>query len=344
MIARMHLHRLCAARFIRARHLLLLGFAGLLAFTGCRQAQSPEVLARVGETVITTDDVRAEIDRRRRANRPVPAKEDLLQEMIDYQALLHRARHMGLPEDPEVKRELNNLLVGKLLERELAPRRDAVDVTDQEIKAEYEQNREKYGRPAKIRLALLYLECSAKSSEAKRAETRARLEEARRQVLTNPPSGGRGAAAGGFGALAIECSDDQASRFRGGDIGWLEPGASYRWPHEVLEAGFALEKNQVSAVLELEAGMYLVMKTDSREAAITPLEQVEAGLRQRVLVRKQRALDEAFRKESVQQARTIIYREVLAAFQPPPSTGAVAQARNAVPSPWPGPIQDNAEH
>ena len=80
-------------------------------------------------------------------------------------------------------------------------------------------------------------------SDAKKAELRARMEEGLKKASETPVEGGRGAASIGFGAVAVEYSDDQVSRYRGGDIGWLDDGNfSYRWPKEVLAAGYALEK------------------------------------------------------------------------------------------------------
>jgi parvulin-like peptidyl-prolyl isomerase len=149
--------------------------------------------------------------------------------------------------------------------------------------------------------------------------------------MENPPHGGRGAAAGGFGALSIDYSDDQASRYRGGDIGWMDPGKlSSRYPRKVMELGDALEKGKMSEVIEVEGGLYVVMKTDARDASVMSLQKVEPALRQDLLQKKRCDLEAAYRKESTQWAEVSINREALASVKL--LSGAEAQAGKAEPS------------
>lgn len=302
----------------------------LLAVAGCaekEEARTPGgILARVGSREIRVADFEAEVARRVAARWPVPGKEDLLQEMVTREALLLRAAGLGLDREPEVCREVESILIGKLKERELVSRLQAVEVTPEEVETEYAKNIARYTRSAQVRLAVLYLRSDRAASEDKRAEDRARLGEARKQFLAQPPAGGRGPAAGGFGALAIACSDDQVSRYRGGDIGWLEEGVfPSRWPRAVIEAGVALKKGGVSEVMETEQGCYLVSKSDSREAFTTPLEKLTATLRQSLLVRKRHSLREAFLDETVRMAAPEIHREALALVEVKQGGEALAQ-------------------
>lgn len=276
------------------------------------------VLATVGERAITESDLRAEAAHRIERGRPVADKDALLRELVTRAALLERARRTGLGEDPEVRRELESLLIGKLWEREVGPQLRDLEVTPGEMRAAYEAALDEYTQPAKVRLALLFLPVRKGMSEARRAEQRARIEEARRRVIENPPPGGRGPAARGFGALAIEYSDEATSRYRGGDIGWLEPGCfEYRWPRAVLEAGYAAAVGEVSDVIETADGLYLVKKTDAREPRVTPFGDVRAAIRQRLLAEKQRRAGTAFRAESVRLAGVVTNAEALLAVSLP---------------------------
>jgi peptidyl-prolyl cis-trans isomerase C len=260
----------------------------------------------------------------------------LLQEMIQQEALVQRAKNAGLNKDPQLAHEIENLLIGKFLEHELTKQIEAVKITPEEVKADYESNIAKYTQPAKARLAILFLEAGARSSDAKRAETRARLNEARAKFQENPEAARRTSPAPGFGALAVDYSDDQASRYRSGDIGWLEAGNfAYRWPKAVLEAGHALEKNQLSDVIETASGFYLVMKTDARPGSVMPLEKIEAQLRESVLLKKRRELDESFRKESIRIAGVAIHTNTLQAVQLPAANPALAKSNDAGPPSFP---------
>lgn len=274
------------------------GIAGVLLYvcllSACRKdAAQPEsagdVLARVGTATIHVDDFQAEVVRRRESNRPVPGKEELLAEMVAFEALRQRAENDALATDPQVQRKMAKVLISEWKERRVLPELDAVQVTDEEVRAEYERRIADYTRPAQVRLAALHLQGDRRMSDARREALRARMAEARRRAIEQPAPGGRGAAAQGFGAVAIEFSDDQASRYRGGDIGWMAEGATAsRWPRGVLETGFALEKGQVSDVIERDGDLYLVMKSDCRERVVTPFEKVASSLRQRLLMEKRR--------------------------------------------------------
>jgi peptidyl-prolyl cis-trans isomerase C len=308
-----------------------------------RGPQSP-VLATVGERRITAEDFKKEIERRRAAHRPIPDKQTLLQEMVTFEALLQRARAAGLSNDPQVQHEINSLLVNRFQARELTPHLEALTVTPDEIKAEYEKQLSQYTRPAKTRLAVLALTADPKMSDARRAELRARMSEARQKTMEweQRRNGGTATAAHspasrltesiGFGPLAIEYSDDQASRYRGGDLGWLDTGNfTYRWPREVLETGYALEQRHVSDVIETKDGFYLVMKTDSRPGSTVALAEVEAAIRQGLLVQKRRGLESGFREEAARAARATINALALAAVELQLSPPAASRNRESPP-------------
>lgn len=316
---------------------LVLALCVVLGAVSCGRQESSEPLARVGEEAITLEDLKAEIAHRREQNRSIPSKEALIEEMVEAEALLQRAREEGLREDPAVRREIRNLLIGALKEKALLPRLKEVEVTDAEVEAEYEASLDLYRKPGMTRLAILFLEGSPGMSQEKREELTNRLKEARDRVISNPPPGGRGPAANGFGKLAIRYSEDQSSRYRGGDIGWLETGRfSYPWPRPVLEAGYSLEEGEVSPVIASEDGLYLVMKTDSREASVTPFSEVEEAIRDRLRTRRRRELREAFLESTRRNARIEVNRDYLASIDVPEASNATATNRQGVPPGLPG--------
>ena len=276
------------------------------------------VVARVGDREIRASDLEKDVQRRIDARLPIPGKEVLLREMVAYEAMAQRARNAGVADDLQVKRQMDSILIGVLKERELKARLAAIEVSDEEILAEYEQRIAQYTRPAQVRLAILFQKAGKVISDDKRKELTSRLLEARSKAIENPAPGGRGPAAGGFAALAIEYSEDQVSRYRGGDIGWLKAGQTpSRWPEAVLTAGYALEKGHISDVIEARGGYYLVMKSDERPGAVTPLAKVAASLRQSLLVQKRRTMNEAFLDESLQLADAKINLDVLASVSLP---------------------------
>ena len=322
------------------RDILAVG-CGLL-LTACNHhtsrtvSEAPPVLAKVGDRQITAADLQAEAARRAAVRRPVTDKNALLQEMIDREASLQRARRAGLDKDPDVRREFENLLIARLVAREVTPRREAVAVTPESIRAEYDAHLERYTRPEQARLAMLFLEAAAKTSEPRRGEVRARLEEARVQAAALQTTN-RSRGVVGFGALALRYSDDQVSRHRGGDLGWLSRGERPpRLPEAVVAAAWALEKGALSEVLETPEGFYLVMKTDAREASRTPLESVQPAIRQSLLTREHKRIEDTFREETRAAAAVEVRSQALAAVTLPTTGPRTIPARENSPPALPG--------
>ncbi len=310
--------------------------ASLAVLAGCSKPGEP-VLARVGDREFRAADLKAEIAYRVKIHRPVPDKEALLREMMMQEALLQRARQAGLDQDFATRRELNNLLISKLWEQEAASRVSTVTVGDDEVKAEYERNLARYTQPPKVRLAMLQLNGQRLMSDTKRAELRSRMEEARSKALAQPAASPQGAALGGFGALAVDYSEDVTSRFRGGDLGWLDQASTnHHWPLAVLQAGYALPRGQISEVVETGGSFYLLKKTDERPSAVAPFTQVQAALKQTLLLRKRQALETTFREESLRRTASTVDQQALAALELPVQKEMVASAPKAEPPSLPG--------
>jgi parvulin-like peptidyl-prolyl isomerase len=224
---------------------------------------------------------------------------------------------------------MENVLIAKLRAQELEAKLAAVTVSDDELRAAYDSGSAKLTRPAKVRLAILQIQGDVKMSDAKRAELRARMEEALQKAAENPAEGGRGGAAGGFGKVAAEYSDDQVSRYRGGDIGWLDDGNfTYHWPKAVLAAGYALEKGGRSGIIEADGSLYTVMKTDVRDGATTSFEEAKTLLRRELLAKKRAEIESAFLAENRSRTAAEINTGVLSTVTipaPPARPGAVAE-------------------
>jgi len=279
---------------------------------GCERKPEakPDLLATVGPESILVDEFRAQILRRGGLRPEAVDREALLQEMIDAEALYAKALQAGLDNDPEVRRAYRNLLVGKLKERDLNPRLEKIAVTAADVRTYYDQNRDRYTLPARVRLAVVALNVSPTLRAEQKEALHQRLEEARHRILqeTTLP------AERGFGALAIECSEDQASRYRGGDIGWIEAGRGHaRWSQAVLDAGFALGKvGEVSDVISDAQGVYLVRLVDRRDSSAVPLAEVEEEIRHRLLRDQRAQLERDFVREIRRALPIQVYTQALA--------------------------------
>jgi peptidyl-prolyl cis-trans isomerase C len=323
--------------------------AVLLLAPGCSKPVAkidPNVLAKVGAVEIRVADFNREMELRLKANRTVLSKAELLDEMIQQELLLAKARQTGLENDPEFLRAQKVLLVSRYKERELRQQLDLPAIAATEVEARYQRTIDKYSRPAKARLAILYAKTEPKMSDEKRLGLRQKMDEARANSLQHRPDNR------GFGPMAIEYSEDQASRYKGGDIGWLDQGRdSYRWPKEVLAAGFSLKANgDVSEIIEIpsspsplggegrgevshsSAGFYLVARLDWREGSVTPLSEVDSSIRRQLAVEKRREVEQNFLKKTREGVPVEIRSEALARVETP-SIPVIATAKRTEPEP-----------
>jgi hypothetical protein len=263
-----------------------------------------EALAIVAGQRITAHDLQAEAEWRMVNNQAVPEPETLLKEMVNRLALVERAKQSGVAAEPDTRRRIESLLIARLREQHLDALLAKVEVSDAELRAAYAARSGEFSRKGLDRFSILFQAAQSKMSEGRRAEASKRLEAALTLADANPAPGGRGPAAAGFGAVAIDYSDDQTSRYRGGDIGWIEADVkATRWPAAVLEAGRALAPGTRSGILESEEGYFVIMKTDSRPAGVRPFEEISERLRQSLRREKQRACEERFVAESLALAK-----------------------------------------
>src|SRR5438876_1008018 len=257
---------------------LVLALTGL--FTSCtrKPAANPNVLVKVGSHEITIQDFDREVQWYVKSRRPLPDKETVLEQMISRELRLQKAKASGLENDPDVRRRYEAMLAGRVEDLELKPQLEQLTVSPEEISAAYQKEIAHYSRPAKIRLALICIKTDRKATAEKILDAETRIAEARKAASALPIG------TKGLGGAAADYSEDQASRYRGGDVGWFDQGRTeYRWPASVVVAGLALSKNgDISEVIRPTDGFYVVSRLDSREPVVTPFEQVQSSIQRRL--------------------------------------------------------------
>ena len=312
----------------------------------CKKPASPggaaqAALATVAGTPITGEDLIKEAEWRRANHQAVPAPEELLKEMVNRLSLVERAKQAGLDRDSDTRRRIESLLIASLREKELDPKLSELQVGDDELAAAYEARKEAFTRKGLDRFAIVFQAVLPNASDARRSEARDRLKSAMALADANPAPGGRGAAAGGFGPAAAEYSEDQLTRYKGGDIGWIETDATQtRLPEAVLTAGRALQKGARSEVIECPDGYYVVMKTDTRAGGVLPFNEVSERLRQALLREKRHAHEEAFLKEALTLAKAELDTAAAQKVSLPSSAPAIQS--QTVPPSFPGEAQPAA--
>ncbi|MDX1624322.1 MAG: peptidylprolyl isomerase [Gemmatimonadota bacterium] len=149
-----------------------------------------------------------------------------------------------------IERKRRELLGQALIER----RRGgigAAPVSDEEVRAYWEQNRERFAeRPEMVRFEEISVR--VRPGESAREEA---LEEAER-VLEEIREGRP------FGAAAREVSEDTLTASRGGDLGWFPRG---RMVPSFEEAAFGARRGEIVGPVETPFGYHLIQVLDKRE-------------------------------------------------------------------------------
>jgi peptidyl-prolyl cis-trans isomerase D len=187
-------------------------------------------------------------------------------------------------------------------------------VSDAEIADYYRAHAGRFALPEKVRFAVIQMGFPAKATEEKKAEALRKAE----SVLAEARA--LGGLNGGFGALAQRYSEDQATRYLGGDAGWLARGEQGRWDNAVVDAAFALKSaGEISSVIQTSNGLYLVKLIEKKVAGYRPLEEVAEAIRYQLALEKRHRQQEEFHEAMTAGLKIEINRALLETISVPPS-------------------------
>jgi peptidyl-prolyl cis-trans isomerase D len=153
-----------------------------------------------------------------------------------------------------------------------------VSVNEADLKTYYEQNKERFGTKEERRASHILITAPASASSDERAKAKAKAEQLLAEVKKTPAS---------FADVARKNSQDPGSAEKGGDLDFVTRGAMVK-PFE--DAMFALNKGDISNVVETEFGYHIIRLTDIKPGVVQPFEQVRATIENEV--RAQQATQE----------------------------------------------------
>ena len=250
----------------------VLGVVAVL-MAGCRREAAsplsegqpaPTGVLTVDGTPILREDLEFELARR--GGKGAEADFDaVVEELVQRQRMVAEARRLGLDREPATRRAIEGVMVARWKERQLEPRFTATN-TPAPVAAASSTSEPPTGVAPRRELvshaAWLRLQFNPRSSAARRDALRGRMSEARALALNLDAS------VPGFGPLAVDYSDDDATRSMGGDLGWISPSnSSLAGGDSVRQALDALKQNgEVSPVIEGRDGFYLLRLIERRES------------------------------------------------------------------------------
>jgi peptidyl-prolyl cis-trans isomerase C len=254
-------------------------------------------LARVGDSYITEAMFVDEMHRRGGKTpgqyQDIVQKRALLDDMVLRRALVNAAKSENMASDPAVAHLLDQTLANQYLQRTLRKQQEKIVVTEAEVRAHYDAHAADYTVPARRRVAMLQIRVPADAGEDvwKNASERAEAALAKARKL--------GPEVLNFGVVAREYSEDQASRYRGGMIGWISEGKldRYRYDPVLLNAALALKAaGDFSEVLRGADGVYVARVVEIEPQRERQFEQLATGIHQRLLQDRLKQAETEFRE------------------------------------------------
>ncbi|HEY6106968.1 MAG TPA: peptidyl-prolyl cis-trans isomerase, partial [Anaeromyxobacteraceae bacterium] len=259
-------------------------------------------------------------------------KKEFLDNLIRFELLARAAEKQGLDKDPEVQLTLRKVMVQKLVQKTFAEGDAAKEISEAEARKFYEDHKDDYVKPRKVRLAHILVAAPAgparaqKSAQAKKLLGRVQAEEKKNALA--------------FAGLARDLSEDQATKGTGGDLGFkTQAELEKQYGKPFADEAFAL-KSGALALAESPQGFHVVKLTAAQDAIDRPFETVRAQIQNR-LYREKRTKDfDEFVKKLREEARVTVndaeLEKVTVSGGPAMPPGMPPGAHGVVPAPPPG--------
>jgi len=163
----------------------------------------------------------------------------------------------------EFKEEIRRkLLVEKFVRSEKKDVLNSVSAPSQkEVERFYKENASSFANPEYIHIKHIFISRESATSQ----EAYSKLENTRKQIVFGSKT---------FDEMALEVSEDQSTKFSGGELGWLainDKNNKSLLGEDFFDNVFSLQEGTVSNVIESNAGYHLVLVTEKIEPRLLKL-------------------------------------------------------------------------
>jgi len=269
-------------------HLALLAIVGVVAACGPKPRQGAKnpppaeeagALMRVGTLTIYQTDVDRQLKESHGGRDDAATRQQALDELTSRARLAQAALDAGLDRDPVVRAEFARVLANRFKETTLAPRLRkelTAAVPEARLREMYAAQESRFRSNEKREVAVLWL--NPNGNPQREEQYVEKLATAREWFLKNGDL--KAHPDQGFSVLAVDYSEHQATRYKGGVVGWLErEGGMDPWTKALAEVAFSLsEAGDVSTVISRPEGVFLVRCMALKPAVLRPFESVTAEL------------------------------------------------------------------
>jgi peptidyl-prolyl cis-trans isomerase C len=166
----------------------------------------------------------------------------------------------------EVRAQIGRgLAIRELIDEKIASK---IAITEAQTKAYYDDNPEMFKQPEQVKASHILIKVESGAAEAQKTEARKKIESVQQKVKSGDD----------FAQLAKEYSEGP-SKTRGGDLGYFRRGQMVK---PFADAAFAMQKNEVSDIVETRFGYHLIKVYDKKPAQTLAYADVKERLTQRI--------------------------------------------------------------
>lgn len=144
------------------------------------------------------------------------------------------------------------------------------EVSEDEMRAQFDKNRAQYDKPAQIKVSHILFRVSDKNQEAV-AQAKAKI------VQSKLAEGAK------FEDLAKQYSDDPGSAQRGGDLGFVTKGSLVK---EFEDAAWSLKPGDTSGLVRTQYGLHIIRVFEVKDAQKADFDKAKAEIRDQLLQTK----------------------------------------------------------
>ncbi|HMP89950.1 MAG TPA: peptidylprolyl isomerase [Kiritimatiellia bacterium] len=306
---------------LRVLQIVLIIVASCLTL-GCKDQRgslpAQEYVAKVGDQIITSERFLDALLQRGGESREVfddhANRLAVLDELLRTELIVAHARKKGFIERPDIADSIKKLVATRYLEEILGATGVIEDVSREEALAFYDRHTELFRTPELARIAVIYLSVPERATDESRFVAKQRAVEIREAALKQNNEFRH------FGELAALHSEDQATRYKGGDAGWITRTAlESRWPEPALDIIFAMrEAGETSPVIETDRGLYVFRLMDYQSSSRLPFDVVERNVAHQIVRERRERLVEDMVAESRRAVRVSIRDDVVRSIIVPP--------------------------
>jgi parvulin-like peptidyl-prolyl isomerase len=188
---------------------------------------------------------------------------------------------------------------------------DKIQVTDEEVRAYYEEHKAEMVGPPQARIRYIVIQLGQTEDERQRAWDKA--DEAYKKLVPGFLKEGAD-----FAEIARQYSEDEATANRGGEMeGWVGEGPDILAElidHPFHQQVLSLRKEEISQPFEWSGAIYIVQVLERKEPRPLAFEEVQGYLREELRLLKHDELSVQLMQKLMDRANVTIYDQALRAF------------------------------